>query len=76
MFFLLLPKATKHGTFQGPPSWEPSIGHQVGVFLSLLTFLFFLKREFGSFVFFFGRDFQFEFLKTCSYNFLWEEKND
>jgi len=28
MFFLFLPKATKHGTFKGPPSLEPSIGHQ------------------------------------------------
>jgi hypothetical protein len=28
MFFLLLPKVTKRGTFKGPPSLEPSIGHQ------------------------------------------------
>ncbi len=28
MFLLLLPKAIEHGTFQGPQSLEPSIGHQ------------------------------------------------
>ncbi len=34
MFFLLLllPKATKHGTFQGPSSLEPFIGHQIRCF--------------------------------------------
>jgi len=31
-----LPRATKQGTFQGPPSLEPSIGHQVEVFPRLL----------------------------------------
>ncbi len=29
MFLLFLPKATKHGTFQGPPNLEPSKGHQI-----------------------------------------------
>jgi len=28
LIFLLLPKATKHGTFQGPPSLEPSKAHE------------------------------------------------
>ncbi len=36
-------RATKHGTFQGPLTLEPSIGHQIGGFLSPLSFLFFLK---------------------------------
>jgi hypothetical protein len=36
MLLFLLPKATKHGTIQGPPSLEPSINHQVVVFPCLL----------------------------------------
>jgi hypothetical protein len=28
LFLLLLPKVTKHGTFQGPPTLEPSKDHQ------------------------------------------------
>jgi hypothetical protein len=50
---------------------EPSIGHQIGGFLSPLSFFFFLKVQIWIIcLFFFGHDFQFEFLKTCSYNFL------
>jgi len=30
--FFLLPKATKHRTFQGPPRLELSIGHQTRCF--------------------------------------------
>ncbi len=36
-------KATKHGTFQGRPSLEPSIGHQVGS--SLTSFLSLLLKS-------------------------------
>jgi len=44
-----LPKATKHGTFQGPPNMEPfkghqalepSIGHQVEILFSFFPFPF------------------------------------
>jgi hypothetical protein len=44
MFLLFFSKATKHGTFQGPPSLEPSIGHQVVVF-SHFFFSFSLKAQ-------------------------------
>jgi hypothetical protein len=64
MVLLFLPKVTKHGTFQGPPSLEPSIGQQVGVFLRLLPSLFSKDKNLNHFSLF-GCDFQFEYFKTC-----------
>jgi hypothetical protein len=32
MFLLFLPKATKHGTFQGPPNLEPFFSCQAKMF--------------------------------------------
>jgi hypothetical protein len=61
-------KATKHGIFQGPPSLEPSIGYQVEV--SLTSKALAIKcANWDHLIYFFRRDFQFEYLKTCSYNF-------
>ncbi len=61
------PLTSKHGTFQRPPSLEPSIDHQVRVFPHFFPSPSFKKHKFGSFVFLFGRDFRFEYLETCSY---------
>jgi hypothetical protein len=61
-------RSTKLGTFPCPLSWGLP---------SLPSFLFYLKVWIWIICFFiFGCDFWFESLKTCSYNFLWEEKND
>jgi hypothetical protein len=63
----------KRGEKDVSPS--PSKGHQVGVFPP--PFFFFFKGvNLDHLAFFFGHNFQVESLKTCSYNFPWEENND
>jgi hypothetical protein len=72
-----LPLTTKHGTFQKQPSMEPFIGHQVRHLSLPPSFLFSLKTQIWViWLFLYGPNFQFESLKTYSYNFPWEDKND
>jgi len=63
--------ATKLGTLHWPPSWglplPPSL--YLSLSFSLKAWIWIICLSF------FGHDFQFEFLKTCSYNFPWEEKS-
>jgi hypothetical protein len=51
------PLTSKHGTFQGPPSLEPSIGHQVKVSFHVSPSFSFWKHKFRSFVSLFVCDF-------------------
>jgi hypothetical protein len=60
-FFLHIPMATKHGTFQWPPSMGSSIDHQAKNLLLLLplatkqrSFTLFLKDGLGSWEGFFS----------------------
>jgi hypothetical protein len=63
-----IPRATKLGTFHWSSGWD---------LLLLPSFPFSLKAQIWIICFLlFECDFQIEFLKTCSYNFPWEEKSD
>ncbi len=61
-------RAIELETFQRSSSWDLSL---------FLSFLFSLKAWIWIIcLFIFRCDLQFEFLKTCSYNFPWEKKSD
>ncbi len=70
------PLAIKFGTFQGPLSQGlPSLPSFSFPFS--FSFSFSLKAQIQIiWHFLFRHNFRFEFLKTYSYNFFWEEKND
>jgi hypothetical protein len=84
-FFLHIPMATKHGTFQWPPSMGSSIDHQAKNLLLLLllplatkrrSFTLSLKDKLGSWggIFFFPRKKQFQFnLESVCYDKVLEE---
>jgi hypothetical protein len=60
----------------GHQAYEPSIGHQVGIFFYLLPSPF-IEGELGSLqVFFSKHNFQLSFNNICSYNLLRQNKND
>jgi hypothetical protein len=67
------PLASKHWIhFKGHQAWNLPLATKLG--FSVTSFL---KVQIWIICFFFfGCDFLFEYLKTCSYNFPWEEKNN
>jgi hypothetical protein len=71
-----IPLATKLGIFQGPPSLEPFIGHQVRGPSLPPSFFFSLKA--WILIFWFSIlecDFRFEPLRICSCNFPYKEND-
>jgi hypothetical protein len=87
-FFLHIPMATKHGTFQWPSSMRSSIDHQAKNLLLLLplatkqrSFTLSLKDGLGSWegILFFSRkkkQFQFNLESVCCDKFLEEGRKD
>jgi hypothetical protein len=87
-FFLHIPMATKHGTFQWPPSMGSSIDHQAKNLLLLLllplatkqrSFTLSLKDELGSWERIFfppKKQFQFNLESVCCDKFLEEGRKD
>jgi hypothetical protein len=85
-FFLHIPMATKHGTFQWPPSMGSSIDHQAKNLLLLLplatkqrSFTLSLKDGLGSWerIFFsLKKQFQFNLESVCCDKFLEEGRKD
>jgi hypothetical protein len=85
-FFLHIPMATKHGTFQWPPNMGSSIDHQAKNLLLLLplatkqrSFTLSLKDGLGSWegiLFPRKKQFQFNLESVCCDKFLEEGKKD